>query len=128
MWRGCVLLCGRNDTGLSVEWVRGFALMALIVLAAGAQTSTSSIAGTVTDASGAAVPRAVVTATNELTGVTNRQTTTQSGLYSFSALRIGAYTLSVEHAGFKTAVRSRVVLEVNTPANADIVLEVGQTT
>jgi hypothetical protein len=105
-----------------------FALMAWVAFAVWAQTSTSSISGTVTDPSGAAVPGAVVTATNEATGVTNRQTTTQAGVYSFASLPIGTYTISVEVSGFKTAVRSKVVLEVNSPADVDMVLEVGQTT
>src|SRR5215510_11500238 len=81
---------------LSVHGLRGFALMALLVFSASGQTSTSSISGTVTDASDAAVPGAVVIATNESTGVINRQTTTQSGVYSFAALRIGTYSLTVE--------------------------------
>ena len=113
---------------LTIRAIRGFALAALLALITPAQTSTSSITGTVTDPSGAAVPGAAVTATNEGTGVTNRQTTTQAGVYSFAALPAGTYTIAVELAGFKTAMRSKVVLEVNSPANVDIALEVGQTT
>ena len=85
----------------------------LVRIPGGGADLTSSITGTVTDPSGAGVPGAVVTATSEATGVTNRQTTTQAGVYSFAALPIGTYTISVEATGFKTAVRSKVVLEVN---------------
>src|SRR5438105_15088705 len=66
----------------------------LVLLIAGvtlAQTSTSRITGTVTDASGALVPGATVTAKNEATGVAYVQTTTEAGLYGFPALPAGAY-------------------------------------
>ena len=56
--------------------------------------STSSISGAVTDSSGAVIPGAAVTVTNEETGVVNRQTTTDSGLFSFPALPVGVYTIS----------------------------------
>ena len=67
-----------------------------------AQTSTSSISGTVSDTSGAVVPGAAVTLLNEATGVVNVQTTTQVGVYSFPALNVGTYTITVEMKGFKT--------------------------
>jgi hypothetical protein len=102
---------------------------ALILLAANAfaQTSTSRITGTVTDATGAVVSGAKVTATNEATGVSYTQTTTDAGLYSFPSLPVGSYTIKVEMTGFKTANKAGVVVEVNTPAAADVALEVGQT-
>lgn len=100
-----------------------------LLLTAGAfgQTGTSRITGTVTDATGAAVPGARVTAANEATGVTYTQTTTEAGLYSFASLPVGAYAIKVEMSGFKTANKTGIVLEVNTPATADFALEVGQT-
>ena len=51
-----------------------------------AQTSTSEITGTVRDTTGAVVPGASVTATNEATGVVYKQSTTNAGLYAFSAV------------------------------------------
>ena len=58
-------------------------------VAAFSQTSTSEITGTVRDTSGAVVPGAVVTATNEATGINYRQATTQAGLFAFPALPAG---------------------------------------
>src|SRR5581483_177987 len=88
--------------------------------------ATSRVSGTVTDAAGARVAGAKVTAKNEATGVAQTQTTTEAGLYSFTALPVGTYTITVEMSGFKTAALPGVVLEVNTPSTADITMEVGQ--
>jgi hypothetical protein len=100
--------------------------MALTGLTAFAQTSTSRLTGTVTDTSGAVVPDATVTATSEATGLTQTQTTTSAGLYSFASLPVGNYTITVERSGFKTARRTNNALEVNTPLTVDVTLEAGQ--
>ena len=91
-----------------------------------AQTGTSSITGTVRDGTGAIVPGATVTAKNEATGVTNTQTTNDSGVYAFSSLPVGAYTITVEKRGFKTLQKTANALEVGTPLTVDAALEVGQ--
>src|SRR5262245_37307344 len=80
-----------------------------------AQTSTSRISGTVTDSTGAVVAGAKVTAKHEATGVTYTQNTTEAGLCSFPSLPVGSYTITVEQAGFKTANRPGVVIQINTP-------------
>ncbi len=97
-----------------------------LVPATFAQTGTSNITGTVRDTTGAVVPGATVTAKNEATGVTSTQVTTDSGLYAFSSLPVGAYTITVEKQGFKTLQKTNNRLEVGTPLAADIALEVGQ--
>jgi len=91
-----------------------------------AQTSTSSITGTVTDATGAVIPGAKVTAKNEATGVTYTQTTTGAGLYVFPSVPVGSYTVTAEMSGFKTINKTGAVLEVGTPLVVDVTLEVGQ--
>ena len=91
-----------------------------------AQTSTSAISGTVSDPSGALVPGATVIATNEATGVEYRQQTTSAGLYSFAALPVGSYTITVEMAGFRTSKRTNNLLQVSTPIVVDVGLEIGQ--
>src|SRR5215471_10931386 len=90
-----------------------------------AQTGTSSITGTIRDSNGAAVPGATVTAKNDATGVLSTQTTTESGVYAFSSLPVGNYTITVEKQGFKTLLKTSNALEVGTPLKVDIVLEVG---
>src|SRR3982074_2231442 len=104
-------------------------VLAVFLLAAAfapAQTSTSELSGTVRDNTGAVVRGASVTLTNEQTGVTYKQRTTDSGLYSFPALPVGSYTVTVEVQGFKTARLTRNTLVVNTPLAVDVTLEIGQ--
>src|SRR5215210_6585426 len=101
-------------------------IAATFALGATAQTSTSRISGTVTDATGAVVSGAKVTAKNEATGVTQTQTTTEAGLYSFASLPVGSYTITVEKAGFKTAKQTGNVLVINTPLNVDVALATGE--
>src|SRR5712671_2042247 len=105
-------------------------LIALIIfvvcaVTAVAQTGTSNITGTVRDMQGAVVPGATVTAKNDATGVSSTQTSNESGLYSFTALPVGNYTITVEKQGFKTLQKTHNALEVGTPLTADAALEVG---
>src|SRR5262249_21697032 len=101
----------------------------IVVLLSGlslsAQTGTSNITGTVRDTNGASVPGATVTAKNDATGVKSTQTTTDSGVYAFSALPVGKYTITVEKQGFKTFEKTNNALEVGTPLTVDLSLEVG---
>src|SRR6516164_1516225 len=89
---------------------------------------TASISGTVTDASGAAVAGATVTATNVDTGVVTTQTTNAQGYYSFQALPLGKYTIDAQQPGFKTTRRTDIILEVNDARVIDLTLQVGQQT
>src|SRR6267142_887855 len=105
-------------------------LIALIVfvvcaVTAIAQTGTSNITGTVRDTAGAVVPGATVTAKNEATGVTSTQTSNDSGLYAFTALPVGNYTITVEKQGFKTLQKTKNALQVGEPLTVDAALEVG---
>src|SRR5437773_4841917 len=97
----------------------------VMATAALAQTATSRITGTVGDASGALVPGAMVSAKNDATGVTYTQMTTEAGLYGFSSLPVGTYTITVALPGFKTANKTGNILEVNTPLVINMTLEVG---
>ncbi len=100
-------------------------LFVVCVLTAVAQTGTSNITGTVRDTQGAVVPGATVTAKNDATGVTSTQTTNDAGLYAFTALPVGNYTITIEKQGFKTLQKTHNALEVGTPLTADAALEVG---
>src|SRR5262249_10236351 len=93
-----------------------------------AQTSTSQITGTVHDSTGAVVPGAQVTATNEDTGNAYRQQTNGAGLYAFPSVPIGKYSVVVDLKGFRTTRSTGNVLVVNTPLAVDFTLEVGANT
>src|SRR2546425_8363374 len=71
-----------------------------------------TIFGTVNDASGAVVAGAKVSLLNIDTNVSQDTLTDSSGEYIFTPLRIGAYTVRVAMAGFTTAVRTGLVLNV----------------
>ena len=104
-----------------------FAAVVLSVVFLCAQTSTTSLSGTVYDASGAVVVGAAVTVFNDATGVALKQNTNSAGLYSFPSIGVGSYTLTVELTGFKTVRRTGITLVVGTPAIENVNLELGDT-
>lgn len=91
-----------------------------------AQTVTATLVGTVLDASGAAVPGAVVQAENKLTGWSRGVSTSENGDYRIPALPPGVYRLVVESPGFKRAVRDEIELRVEDTVRVDVVLQVGE--
>jgi hypothetical protein len=105
-------------------------LLALALCASGPVFAgvTASISGTVTDATGAAVQGATVTATNVDTGVAATQPTNGQGYYSFQALPLGKYSITVEQKGFKSYQQTGLVLDVNASLVVDVALQVGQST
>ena len=106
-----------------------FALILLAVAPLTAQVSTGEIAGNVTDASGAAVPSAKITATNTETNATVRETASDAGgAYTMTFLPPGRYTLTVEASGFRKIVQSGIVLQVSQRTKVDFALQVGQVT
>ena len=88
-------------------------------------STTATIAGTVTDASGAVVPQAAVAATNEGTGI---KTTTQSnndGSFQFPALIVGTYTVTVTKEGFQTHKETGIILHPTVVTPVNVVMSVG---
>ena len=67
-----------------------------------AQVEQGAITGAVLDATGASIPKAKVTATNEATGTVATAETTDDGYYKLPYLLAGKYSLTVEKAGFAT--------------------------
>src|ERR1017187_8373118 len=94
-----------------------------------AQINDATILGTVTDPSGAVVPGATVTATNELTGFSRSVTTGADGSFLIQFLPIGEmYRLESRRDGFKTDVKKDIALQVGQNARVDVRLEIGQLT
>jgi hypothetical protein len=89
------------------------------------QGTASRVTGVVTDQSGAVVPGATVTLTNEATSISLTTETTSSGDYVFDTVQIGNYTVSVEMQGFKKFVSTNNQVNVNQPATVNVALEVG---
>jgi len=88
--------------------------------------STALLGGTVTDDTGAGIPNARVTATNQTTGVVSASQTDRAGAYLFPALPIGVYRVEVSATGFGSAVAENLTLTVATNVTKDIQLHVGQ--
>jgi hypothetical protein len=97
------------------------------VPSARAQRDTGTIRGTVLDATGAVVPNAQVTVTDERTNVLAFTTTTDElGRYSAPALKPSTYLVTAEMTGFKKAIHRGIILDVNQVAVVNITLDVGQ--
>jgi hypothetical protein len=90
-----------------------------------AQIGQASITGTIVDSSDATVVGATVTARHLTTNVTYQSVVNQSGSYTFPALPVGGYEVSVTADGFKRAVRSGIVLEVGDKPSINFRLEIG---
>jgi len=90
-----------------------------------AQEFRGTISGTVSDATGAGVPKAKVTATETRTGQKTTVNTEASGAYTIPFLPPGQYDISAEAAGFKSYQHRDVTLEAGASPTVDIRLEVG---
>src|SRR5512132_1616143 len=99
--------------------VRLGCLMALSIVAVYAQGSVT-IFGVVSDPSGAAVAGATITVLNTATGASRQTTSGADGGYVLSQLPIGAYSVTVDAAGFKKSVQDdiRVTVDENRRVNA----------
>jgi carboxypeptidase family protein len=91
-----------------------------------AQAATATLQGTVTDASGAAVPDATVQVKNINTGATRETVTNAQGLYNLSDVGVGEYDTQVTKTGFSTVVRKGITLTVGAQIVMDFSLPVGQ--
>jgi hypothetical protein len=91
------------------------------------QSDNSSIAGTITDTSGAVIPGATITVTSELTGVEHNTISNQSGFYTIAGLAPGKYSVTVASTGFSKVTRTNNNLDPAIPATVNISLPVGKT-
>jgi hypothetical protein len=94
---------------------------------ASAQLPTATILGTVRDASGAVVPGATLTAHSTETGQTRTAVSAADGSYRFAALPVGLYEVRISQPGFRSEVRSGLVLTVGQEAVVNFTLQVGAT-
>lgn len=92
---------------------------------AGAQIGAGSIAGTLVDQAGAAVPGATVTLIAVGTNATRRLVTGPDGVYVAPALAPGAYRVRVESGGFRPLTRDGVRVATGETVRVDLRLEVG---
>jgi len=105
--------------------VAAFALAAIWQQSVPAQVLYGSIVGTVNDASGAAIPNAVVTATNKQTGQVRTANSNEAGGYSFVAVQPGIYEVKVAKQGFKQITEPQIEVTANNATRVDMALQVG---
>jgi outer membrane receptor protein involved in Fe transport len=103
-------------------------VMALNSASLNAQTSKGTIAGTVTDPSGAGVPGATVTARDTLGGETRTTTTGGFGEYRITAILPGIYQVKVSAQGFAAVVLDHVPVGASVEKSLDVRLEVSAAT
>ncbi|WP_157478202.1 TonB-dependent receptor [Granulicella tundricola] len=111
---------------LSTAFTTGLAASALslTVPSAYAQFRTS-VQGSVTDNTGAAVPNATLTLQNLATNATVTHTSDASGVFNFNALPADHFKLTVTVPGFKTKVLSDLQFIPEQPNNLNVPLELG---
>jgi len=101
-------------------------LTAFLVGGMSGQTTTSgALSGVVVDQTGAVVPGAVVEIADVAKGTTESSKTDSAGIYQFSFLRPGRYTLKATHPGFQEERRS-VSVQVGPSVTVNITLQVAK--
>ncbi|HTX38996.1 MAG TPA: TonB-dependent receptor [Bryobacteraceae bacterium] len=98
---------------------------ALATYSAAQIATTTSLVGTVTDASGKTVPNAKVTATNLGTHDIYTATTTESGYYNIQFVAVGDYEIKAEQSGFQISRVTPVHVDINQVVRTDIRLQIG---
>ena len=92
-----------------------------------AQDVNASLEGTVQDPTGAVVPSAKLTLTNEASGIQLNFVTDAGGEYNFRNLTPGIYDLAVTAPSFESFVRKGIELAINQDARIDVKLTLGNT-
>jgi hypothetical protein len=119
------MLSVRNFGSRIVQFAVLAGLLAIPLVVIG-QVTTATVVGTITDPGGANVPGAEVVARNVDTGLTRSVTSGDGGTYRLEFLPVGKYDIEVTFAGFKKALLSGIVLQVNDTVRVDVAMAVGQ--
>ena len=111
--------------------LRNFILALLLpifaVVVAQGQADQGTITGVVQDSSAAVVGNASVTLTNIDTGLVVRANADGSGVYVFSPVKIGNYTVTASAAGFETTTETNLHLDIQQRLNVVVTLKPGAT-
>jgi len=110
---------------LLLHWLAVVVLAPLLASNLWSQVAAGTILGTVTDTSGARVPRANITIKNVATGSVRVVTTNSDGLYRAPDLSPSTYEIAAAATGFATVVRAGVQLDVGVELVIDLRLPVG---
>jgi len=100
-------------------------LVAILPFQAFAQSSYSSISGTVTDDSSAVLPGVTITAVNTATGLSRSTVSNAIGHYDIPLLPVGVYSVSAELAGFQPVKYDKIVVNIGNAATVNFKLKQG---
>jgi hypothetical protein len=108
--------------------VKALALLSLayLLLPLHGQTSRGTISGLVTDASGSAIPSAIVTLIDTARGTSRETNTNESGVYRFDAVEPSIYRVEVKAGGFTPYAAAGLTVAAAQVLSVDARLEVGQ--
>ena len=117
-----------NEAKLT-RWIKVALIAVMMMAAAGAwaQYDNGSVVGTIKDSSGAAVPNATVTITNNDTGVAVTVKTNASGDYDVPSVRTGVYKIAASAEGFSQALAENITVSVGGRQHIDLALGVSGT-
>jgi hypothetical protein len=104
------------------------AAIAFVILAAGLAAAGGSISGVIKDPSGALIPGARLTLTNTALKAAFKAASDAQGFYSFPALPVGRYDLTIAAAGFKTQQKTNLAADADAALRIDAVLQIGEQT
>lgn len=92
------------------------------------QSGTGTLTGTVADSSGAVVPGASVTLTNQGSGDVRKTVTNGDGYFTIAAVPAGSYSVTVQAAGFQKYEEKDLAFNGADKRNVNAVLQVGTST
>ena len=124
------MISGLSKRTYALSW-RVFILLSVFSLAflcqtAAGQVDAGAVVGVVRDSTGASVVKSRVTLTSQESGQVNSTTTNSSGEYTFSPVKGGTYTITVEAAGFSKVEHRNVTVAVQQRVLVDVDLKLGQ--
>ena len=100
-------------------------ILAMFPCTAHAQTETANIRGSVSDPTGAVIPKAVVRLVDVNRATSRQLATANNGAYNFSGVHPGLYSMDVEKSGFQTVHVAGIVVNVQDNLEQNFKLQVG---
>ena len=91
-----------------------------------AQSDTSSLSGTISDSSGAVVPKVKITVRNVATGQDSLTVTNENGNFTLTNVQPGNYTIRIESAGFQSTTLDNVTVDPSIGRHVDVTLKAGE--
>jgi hypothetical protein len=113
---------------MNTPFGRTVLLATLLLPAAYAQSDTGRIAGTITDATNAALQSATVTVKNEKTGQIRKVTANEQGAYIVTQLGPSSYAVTAEATGMAPAEHTGIILQVGQERTLNIAMQVASVT